>query len=69
MNKDLKCAFIRAGKKQYDVAKDLDMPQSKMSEIVNEARPVTEQDKERIAKALNRPVADLFPSHSDVVIA
>ena len=62
MNKILRSAFIEEDRKIYEVEREADLPQSKLSKIIHQVVEPTEDEKARLAKALRRPVSDLFPS-------
>jgi len=69
MNLNLKFAILSSGKKAYEVAGGLGWPASKLSAIVNEAQPVAEQDKEKLAAALSVDRVEIFPSPNHSVPA
>lgn len=60
MNYQLKFAIIRSGKNQIAIAREAEIQESKLSKIVNGYVQPTEEEKERIAKALDYPVESLF---------
>jgi len=61
MNINLRVAFIEEGRKIYDIERETDLPHSKLSKIIHQAVEPTKDEKARLAKALRRPVSDLFP--------
>lgn len=62
MNEALKIAIVLSGKRQRDLALKTGLHESRLSYIVNEyGPPPSEYEKVRIAKALKKPVEDLFP--------
>ena len=67
MNLNLKIAILTSGKKAYEIAGGLGWPASKLSAIVNQAQPVAEQDKEKLATALSSDKYKLFPSNTGPV--
>lgn len=67
MNKTLRSAFIEEGRKIYEVEREADLPQSKLSKIIHQVVEPTEDEKERIAKSLKRSSCDLFSDHSTQV--
>ena len=69
MNKILRSAFIEEDRKIYEVEREADLPQSKLSKIIHQVVEPTEDEKERIAKSLKRQASDLFPNPSNPVAA
>jgi len=67
-NKLLKAAIILSDMKQFQLAKKLKCSTSTLSQIVNEYRPVTDDEKKQIADELGREVSDLWPEHISAVI-
>jgi plasmid maintenance system antidote protein VapI len=60
MNINLKYQFIAASKTQRQVAKSLGIPETRVSEFVQEVRAPSEEQKKRIAEELNCQVKDIF---------
>ncbi len=69
MNTSLRIAFIEEDRKIYEVERDADLPQSKLSKIIHQIVEPTDGEKDRIAKILKRPTSDLFTSPSTPVNA
>ena len=61
MNTALKIAFIESGKKQIDVAAAIGMDNTKLSQIIHGRRDASDDDRRALAKALRRPISQLFP--------
>jgi transcriptional regulator with XRE-family HTH domain len=57
----LKIAIIRAGLKQYEVADMAGIRNPLLSDIITGRIVPSDDEKKSIAKALKKPVADLFP--------
>lgn len=58
----LKIAIIESRRTQRRIAVDTRIGEGRLSEIVgHRGVPATDEERERIAKYLNREIADLFP--------
>ena len=66
-NAELKVAIMRSGETQRGIAFAVGIPEMRMSEIVHGHRAATPAQQKAIAKALRKPVADLFPATDEAV--
>lgn len=61
LNVALKMAILTSGKRQRAVAAEAGIPETRLSEIVNQrATPPTDDEKTALAESLRLPVPDLF---------
>lgn len=60
MNFKLKFAIIKSGKNQIQIAREAEIQESRLSKIVNGYLEATDDEMEKIAKALNMPKEKLF---------
>lgn len=60
MNFKLKFAIIKSFKNQIQIARDAEIQESRLSKIVNGYIEPTDDEMEKIAKALNMPKEKLF---------
>lgn len=60
MNIELKTAFMRAKKTQREVAISIGIPETRISEIVQEIREPTAEQKQAIADELGCRVEEIF---------
>ena len=67
MNIPLRIALIKANRKIYEVEREAKLPQSKLSKIIHQVVEPTEDEKERLAKLLRKPVSELFATNSNPV--
>jgi len=61
MNLELRLALTAHPDRDYIVAHACNISPSKLSQIVNEIFPATKDQKQKIAKVLNRREAEIFP--------
>ena len=61
MNFELKLAILKSGMKQIVLAREIDIPESRMSKIVNEHIRPTLGEQRMIAEKLNVKRTDLWP--------
>ena len=69
MNIQLKVALIERGTPAYKTAMAVDIHPNKLSKFISGLQDPTQKEKENLAKILNRPITDLFPSSTDAVTA
>lgn len=60
MRVNLKLAFLRSGKTQRQIASDTGIPENRLSELVRGWAVPREDEREVLARALNRSKDDLF---------
>lgn len=63
LNVALKMAIFGSGKKQKRIAKLARISEAQLSHIIRGRRDADDGERDRIAKALDRPVDELFPEH------
>jgi transcriptional regulator with XRE-family HTH domain len=68
-NLPLKNAIFASGKPQRYIARKANIYETRMSEIVRGRVVPTKEERKRIARALDAPVGQLFPSFSDEAVA
>lgn len=61
----LKIALVQSGERAYAVAHRAGLSETKLSRIVAGRRAASAEEKARIALALSRAVADLFPQAAE----
>lgn len=61
LNVALKYAIVLSGKYQDEVARDADVPSPLLSHAIYGRRTLTADQRARVAQALNRREAELFP--------
>ncbi len=59
----IKCALIEAGLYQKDLGAALGMGYTTLNMKIIGERPWTEEEKEKVARILGKPVAELFPAN------
>ena len=64
MNLALKFALLERGIPAYRTAIEANLHPNKLSKFITGLQEPTEEEKQRIAGILQRPVADLFPSQN-----
>lgn len=65
MNMKLKIIRIKKGITQWELSKQTNIPNYKLSLIENEHIEPNEQEKEKLARALKVKIAELFPEHQN----
>lgn len=60
-NLALKVAIVESGKNQRLIARKTRIPETRLSHIVRGRLEATAAERASLAKALERPAADLFP--------
>lgn len=60
-NLALKIAIVQSERSQIDVAKDADIPESRLSKLVNGHDEPTEAERKALARILKRRASTLFP--------
>ena len=68
-NQNLRDAIYFSRMKQFQIAKQLGWSEPKLSQLVNDHRPATDDEKEQLAKTLGKEISDLWPNHNFPVIA
>jgi len=61
MNLALKMAIVTSGKTQIALCRQADLSEARLSRIVNGHNEATEAEKKAIARALRKPIHELFP--------
>lgn len=61
LNTALAKAIIDSGKKKKTVARLARMSPSKFSKVLHGDRPVSDVERERLARVLGKPIDELFP--------
>lgn len=69
LNTALGKAIIDSGKKKKTIARLARMSPSKFSKVLHGDRPADEKERERLARVLNKPADELFPSHNESGVA
>jgi hypothetical protein len=68
MNLRLKMAIHASGRRQRAVAQAARIPETRLSEIVNQrGTPVTDPEKKSLARALERPIRELFSAADEAL--
>jgi transcriptional regulator with XRE-family HTH domain len=66
LNVALKTAIVQSGKKQKQIARLARMSDARLSHIVRYRIEPHDDERKLIAKAVGRPVDELFPEHVGV---
>lgn len=66
MNLNLKTKILKSGRPQIALAKEIGIPESCLSKIVNDWINPKNELKNKIAQALNCKVTDIFPENEMV---
>jgi len=61
MNMALKIAIVESKRSQVQIAKDAEMHESRLSQIVNGHRDASDVERKNLARILKRKPAQLFP--------
>lgn len=69
MNIPLKVALIEQGTPAYKTAMAVGIHHTTLSKFISGIQDPTQEEKENLAKTLNRPVTDLFPPSNDPAAA
>lgn len=69
LNTALAKAIIDSGKKKKTIARLTRMSPGMFSKILHGTRPASDRQRERLARVLNRPIADLFPAQDESAVA
>lgn len=62
MNYNLKFEILKSGRNQIDIARETRICESRLSKIVNDYFDPKQEEKERLASVLGKPVSELFAS-------
>ena len=62
MKPSLKLALVKDGRRQYEIARQARMTETRLSRLACGRAEPTEQEKLRLAEALGLDVPELFPS-------
>lgn len=60
-NLALKIAIVESERSQVEIAKDADIPESRLSKLVNGHDEPTDTERKSLAKILKKKPAQLFP--------
>jgi len=60
-NLALKIAIVESGRTQIEVAKEGDIPESRLSRIINGHDEASDAERKAIARILKRKARELFP--------
>jgi transcriptional regulator with XRE-family HTH domain len=60
MRLNLRVAILRSGRTQREIARECEMSESRLSEIVRGWRNPRDDERRRLSHVLNRPAEELF---------
>lgn len=60
-NSDLRDAIFQSGHKQREIALLAEIPEGRVSQFIHKRAEATREERQRLARVLNRPISELFP--------